>query len=199
MTFDRRTAIPAARSASKQRVYNAAAQLFMDKGYSATSMRDLASAVGILPSSLYSHISSKQELLQDICFECGSRFLTGIDEILEEDATPEVKVVSLIRLHVSIAREDATSMTVFNDEWRHLEEPKLSEFRQMRKSYEAKSLDILKRGVALGVFRDVNEYVALNVILNSTIWVQKSKRLQSLDPGALTSDIADLILNGLRK
>jgi AcrR family transcriptional regulator len=171
----------------------------MEKGYSATSMRDLASAVGILPSSLYSHIKSKQELLQDICFECGSKFLEGIDDIIHEDAKPEVKVVRLIRLHVAIAREDATSMTVFNDEWRHLEEPKLSEFRQMRKSYEAKSLDILRNGVSMGIFRDVNEYVALNVILNSTIWVQKSKRLQSLDPGALTADIADLILNGLKK
>ena len=180
MTSDKATVREPIRSASKQRVFNAAARLFMDKGYPATSMRDLANAVGILPSSLYSHIKSKQELLQDICFTSGSRFLNGIDNILSQDILPGEKVVQLIRLHVDISREDTTSMTVFNDEWRHLAEPRLNEFMQMRKSYELKCLEILRSGVSAGQFRNVNEHVALNVILNSTIGVQKSRRLRVL-------------------
>ena len=197
MTSESAYTISASRSASKQRIYNAAAELFMEKGFSATSMRDIASSVGLLPSSLYSHIRSKQELLRDICFECGTKFLEGIDAIQTKNDRSEEKVINLIRLHVTVAREDVTSMTVFNDEWRHLEEPLLGEFRQMRKTYEGKCLDILRGGVSKGDFRAVNEYVALNVILNSTIWVRKSKQLQSLDPDALTADIGDVILNGL--
>jgi AcrR family transcriptional regulator len=47
-------------SEKKQRILEAAACLFRDKGYSATSMRDLAGAVNLKASSLYNHISSKE-------------------------------------------------------------------------------------------------------------------------------------------
>ena len=43
-----------------------AIQLFGKQGYTGTSMRDIAGAVGVLPGSLYAHIASKEALLVDI-------------------------------------------------------------------------------------------------------------------------------------
>jgi AcrR family transcriptional regulator len=43
----------------KEAIYEAAAQLFREKGYKAASMRDLAERVDLKVSSLYSHIGSK--------------------------------------------------------------------------------------------------------------------------------------------
>ena len=57
----------------KQLILEAAARLFRDKGYAATSMRDLARAVDLKASSLYNHIGSKEEILQnisEICYFC---------------------------------------------------------------------------------------------------------------------------------
>ena len=65
----------------KQIIQEAAVRLFRDKGYSATSMRDLADAVNLKASSLYNHISSKEEILKDICFENAHRFLDGMEEV----------------------------------------------------------------------------------------------------------------------
>ena len=53
----------------KEEIVNTAAKLFKEKGFSAVTMRDIAKSMGIRAASLYNHISSKQELLQDICFE----------------------------------------------------------------------------------------------------------------------------------
>ncbi len=189
----------AQRSARKQRVFEAAAVLFQRKGFAATSMRDIASAVGLEPSSLYSHIRSKQELLKDICFQCGESFLSGLDAILDASEDPVQRTMSLIALHVRIAKEDLTSMTVFNDEWKHLEEPYASEFKSMRKRYEEMSLEILEQGISSGAFREVDRYLLLNTIVNSSLLVQRSKRLFTKSSAELTADITDLIFNGLLK
>ena len=185
------------RTKGKQRIYAAAATLFRDKGYTATSMRDLASAVGLEPSSLYSHIKSKQEVLRDICFECGQRFLDGIDGILLSDEPVDQKIYDMILLHVVMAQDDITAMTVFNDEWRHLAEPDLSLFRKMRKEYEDKCMAVLSSGIESGKFRSVDLHVTLNAILSSTHWIQRSRRMMTMDAGDLASEISTLFLKGL--
>ncbi len=185
------------RSTRKQRIYEAAATLFRDKGYNATSMRDLAMSVGIEPSSLYSHINSKEELLSGICFDCGQQFLDGVRAIMSDSNTIEDKLRQLIYLHVKIAQDDVTSMTVFNDEWRHITEPELSLFLRMRKKYEDDCMAIINLGVDEGIFRKIDTHVVLNAIINSTQWIQRSKRMLAKDTGSLANQICDLMLNGL--
>lgn len=53
-------------------VLDAAAKLFAGRGYSATSMRDIAAAAGMLPGSLYCHFASKEVLLEAV-YEAGVR------------------------------------------------------------------------------------------------------------------------------
>jgi AcrR family transcriptional regulator len=64
---------------SFDRIVEIAAELFQQQGYDATSMQDIAAAGGINKSSLYHHISGKEELLSAIC----SRTLEQLHASLE--------------------------------------------------------------------------------------------------------------------
>jgi AcrR family transcriptional regulator len=57
--------IPGEKS-TKERIFDAALDLFAERGYGGVSIRDIASAVGIKESSIYKHYASKEEILDKI-------------------------------------------------------------------------------------------------------------------------------------
>lgn len=184
----------------KQMIMEAAAGLFRDRGYAATSMRDLGKAVHLQASSLYNHIKSKQDLLKGICFQNAQHFLQGIEQIESLYDSPVQQIEQLILLHLKIVSTDATSVTSFNDEWRHLDEPSLSEYIQLRKRYEKRFKAVLDAGIEQGVFLEVDTTVAMNTILSSLRWVYdwyQPEHNASLE--RIGYSITQMLLGGLQK
>lgn len=182
----------------KQHILEAAAQLFREKGYSATSMRDLAKAVDLKASSLYNHISGKEEILRDICFSNAKRFLEALKQVESGKENAAGKVRALIRLHIQVATEDLTSIMALNDEWRHLSEPHLSEFIAMRKDYEQRFRAIIEQGIKDGSFKRYDAGIALNTIFSAMRWIYDWYRPgRNISIEQLEEEVAGLLLNGL--
>lgn len=185
-------------SPKKQKILEAAARLFRDKGYSATSMRDLASAVDLKASSLYNHIASKEEILQDLCFSTAHKFVDAIGEIEQREATALDKIKALIHLHTTVAATDLTSITSFNDEWRHLKEPHLSEFLSLRRYYEEHFLNILSEGMEAGSIKKMEPQLVFYTMLSSIRWLYDWRLRKQASISSLHSEqISMILLNGL--
>jgi len=181
----------------KQSIYQEAARLFSEKGYASASMRDLAIRVGIEPSSLYSHIKSKDQILKEICFECAHAFNEGLERIEKVDSEPLQKIRALIALHLQIAEEDPSSIVVFNDEWKHLGEESLQEFLTMRKSYEEGFKSILRAGKENGTIRNYSSGLMLNTIVSGLKWMHDIKSNRD-DAMKLKNDLTDLLIHGIK-
>ena len=189
----------ATKKTKKEVIQEAAASLFRDKGYSATSMRDLAEAVNLKASSLYNHISSKEEILRDICNANARRFISGMEEVEQSGESSTGQVRALLVLHIRAAMEDATSVTAFNDEWRHLNEPFLSEFKSLRKDYEQRFKGILKAGIEAGEFRPMDPNVMLFTLFSSVRWLHDwFKPNKKLSAEAVESEVIQLIMGGIQ-
>ncbi len=183
----------------KEEIYQVAARLFQEKGYQATSIRDLARTLGLKPSSLYSHIGGKEEILRKICFDNAERFLEGIARIEEmAEEGPAQQVRALLRMHIEVALHDITSLTVFNDEWRHISEPWLSSFKALRRDYERRFRKIIERGIEAGVFKPLDSHAILYTLLNAVRWLHYfHPHKRDMAPEALEDDILTLLMQGL--
>ena len=184
----------------REEILEAAAELFKENGYAATTVRDMADRVGIEAASLYNHINSKDELLHEICFDVGHRFVHEMRSIASNNGNPTSKVTALIHLHIDMTTEKAAMVSVANDEWRHLSEPHLSEFIEMRTNYENCFLQILNTGIEQQHFRQADSTIMLYTILSSVRWLQYWYREdRHIDVGEIKKEITELIIKGLKK
>lgn len=69
------------------------------------------------------------------------------------------KIKELIRLQIHIALHDESSLTVFNDEWRHLQEPYLSSFLELRRTYKTAYLRVIEEGIDEGKLKNTDAYL----------------------------------------
>lgn len=184
----------------KEQIYEAAARLFRDKGYQATSMRDLAKEVGLRASSLYNHFPSKSDVLREICTNNAQRFLEGMQEVEALDASATEKLTRLIRLHIRLSLEDVTSVTAFNDEWRHLEEPHLSAFLKLRKDYESRFQAIIQSGVASGEFKSVNPLILSYTLFSAVRWLYDwYKPGKKITAAELEQEVLGILMEGVKR
>ena len=65
----------------RQQIIEMACKRFAEKGFTGSSMRDLAADMGLEAASLYTYIKSKDDLLEDICFGIGNKLIAAIDEV----------------------------------------------------------------------------------------------------------------------
>lgn len=182
----------------KEIIYREAARLFREKGYNAASMRELAERVQLKASSLYNHIGSKEEILVKICFDNAHRFIQGMDKVENMNSDSREKIKELLRLHIRTALEDTTSVTVFNDEWKHLSTPLLSEFILLRKDYENRFRKIIQKGVDSGEVKKLNTEILLYSLLNSVHWLHHwYKKEGKIKPNEVEEDIITMLMEGI--
>jgi len=181
----------------KNQIIETATQLFKSKGYSGTSMRDLATEVGMVVGGLYSHVNSKDEILQNICFDMANKFLHHIDNVLSmKNLGNEEKLDLAIQGHVRIISDDINATSVFWNEWKYLHDPWLSDFSKMQIEYENKFRSILESGEAAGEFDMDDPIFATMAILSSLNGLQKW-RTYSQSPEELGSSFAQLFITGI--
>lgn len=184
----------------KEVITQHAAVLFRQKGFAATSMRELAEKLGIEASSLYNHIGSKSEILQTICFAVANEYNSQLEKT--ESASEKVAVVieNIIRFHIHMMLHRFDEVFVANHEWKQLQEPFLSNFLLQRKSYEAKLIALIKKGIQTKEFVNINPHVAVLTILSAVrgleFWQRHKKNLEQK---SLEQDIVYHLLNGLKK
>lgn len=96
---------PEARGGESRRaaVLDTAAAMFAAKGYAGTSIRNITTAVGMLPGSIYYHFKSKEELLLAVYREGVARFEAAIDAALTESSgEPWQALEAACAAHLSI-------------------------------------------------------------------------------------------------
>ena len=177
-----------------------AAKLFKIKGFTATTMRDIAEQVGMEAASMYNHIKSKDEILQAICFKISNEYISQLNTIENQIKSPVEKIKELIRLHVRIIITDIDSISVANNEWKHLSEDALTAFKDARRDYEQRFAKIIEAGIAAGELQPINVSVALFTILSAVRWVELwYKNDRDISPEILEENIISLLMNGLQK
>jgi len=136
-------------------IREAAAALFYQHGYEATSLRAVAGEVGIKVGSLYNHMGSKEELLLDIMMDVMDQ-LTPLVESAAASAGPDPvdQLKAALGAHISFHASHARETFIGNSELRALHPEQRKLISKRRRDYEKLMRDLVvaaaaSRGVPL--------------------------------------------------
>src|SRR5215831_6672596 len=113
-------AAPAAIDARRAEICRTAAQIFRDRGYDATSVSDIARALGITKAGLYYYFESKEALLLDITNFGLDRVRAEVIDQVRGIADPEERLRQLLLRHARIATDGHGAVAHLTDEIRLL-------------------------------------------------------------------------------
>jgi TetR/AcrR family transcriptional regulator, cholesterol catabolism regulator len=184
----------------REAIMDASMHLFGKQGYSGTSMRDIASAVGVLPGSLYAHIASKEALLVDIVDDGINRFLAAVRPHVESDAAPVDKLRAMVIAHVAVVADNPERSLVVFHQWRFLGDGNIQAAIGKRRDYEQAFIGVIEAGMKSGAFRaNLNRRIAVLTILGALNWTPEWLSPNgTLSPEEVGGMIADTLLMGVR-
>jgi len=182
----------------RQQIEDAASALFRERGYSATSVRDIAHALDMQGGSLYAHVASKEDMLWSIVTRAAGRFDSEVGPLASAHASAGERLRDMICAHVLVVTSAQKDAAVFLHEWRFLSPERRAEVARLREAYEALFRTVIAEGASSGEFRAVDASLSAMAILSALNGIASWYRPDGpLTPAEISDQHADLFLRSL--
>ncbi len=119
----------------QQQILEKSITLFRKKGYTETTMNDIADAVNMKGASLYSHISSKSEILMWMCNNVEARFSKIPPEVRENQGEAVEKLRLFIYRHIEEILKNKDEYDVFLRYWKFLDNKNKKRYKELYQKY----------------------------------------------------------------
>jgi AcrR family transcriptional regulator len=161
------------RKAVRAQILRAAADLFRERGYQASTVEHIAARLGMSKASLYNHFRAKEEMLAAISRETIETFTRDLNLVLGSRLDPVEKLRRMVRQHVRFVIANRSFLTVFFGEEANLP-PRIARSLSAQKDRYDKGVErMVLQGVRAGVFRDVPARLVVFGVLGMVNWVHK--------------------------
>ena len=174
----------------RERILDAAAQCFSKAGYEGTSVRDISTAAGILPGSMYYHFASKEEVLGAVHDEGLRKVKTKVAAAIAGESEPWARLEAACTAHLEALHAAKEYGSVIATEFPHRHSKKLrARMIAARDAYEnmfRKLVDAvpLKAGAS-------HKYLRLSLI-GAMAWSLVWYKPGGDEPGEIAKQIIDL-------
>ncbi len=187
------------RRTNRERLLVVSAHLFRTKGYSATSIRDIAKRLRMRNSSLYHYVRSKDELLLEIARQALNDLEVEIKQVLGAGPATAGTLRDLIETHVTRILEEQDKHAAMLTQLNALSPPRRKTIIQLRDRYEDLVLGVLEKAQQAGEIRgDIPakylKLALLNLLNWSIFWFRPSGPLRPREIGHI---LATVFLEGV--
>ena len=178
----------------RERILIAAARLFRQRGYKATTVRDIAAEVGILSGSLFHHFDSKEQMLIEMVREAVIAMCVGAEALLASLADPVERLRALIRFELDCFAGSQTRdyFAVLVSEWRDIPASVQPELRSMRQRYLGLVRSVVEQCEAASLLRlapDAAGLVIHGATTGAVTWFNSSGRYSVDEFARILSDL----------
>ncbi|MGP3984741.1 TetR/AcrR family transcriptional regulator [Streptomyces sp. KR80] len=186
-----------------RRLVIAAVQAFAERGYHATTTRDIAGRAGMSPAALYIHYRTKEELLFQISSVGHQLSLATLREAAAGEGGPAERLAAAVRSFVRWHAQHHTTARVVQYELGALGPEHYAEIRALRREVDGAMRSIIQDGVAAGDF-DVPDVpgttlAVLSLCIDVARWFKAEGRRTPDEVGDLYADLVLRMVGAVRQ
>lgn len=176
-------------SPSEDKLLRTAGLLFRQKGFEATTVREIAKAAGVLPGSLHYRFATKESLLLALMEQGICKATNALRTALATTLDPLERIRLAMRAHLHFLLQEDDSIYVLLYEWRALTGEQRVTMARLRDCYDALWDGLLYEAAGTGRLRAELDLKLLRLsVLGSLNWVAQ---WFSPDGGSSPDDVAD--------
>lgn len=142
----------------RERILQEAVTLFYERGFTGTTLDDIAAELGVTKPFIYTHFRSKVELLAALCQPTIELSLAAVTSAAEGEGTPTQRLRRAMADFAQVVLQRQANIAIFFREEKNLAMEALEEINTLRKKFDRVLSELLREGVAAGEFHitDVN-------------------------------------------
>ncbi len=142
----------------RERILQEAVALFYARGFTATTLDDIAAALGVTKPFIYTHFRSKTDLLAALCTPTIELSLAAVADAAKVPGTPTRRLWRAVIDFTKVVLQRQANIAIFFREEKHLAPEAMAEITALRKRFDRTLSKLLTEGVAAGEFvvADVN-------------------------------------------
>ena len=146
--------------------------LFAEKGFTNTTVRDIADRAGILSGSLYHHFDSKESMVEEILSSFQAELFAAYDEVLASDDDPRTKVERMVRLSFEAIDQHPAEVAIYQNDASHLGTfERFGFLAERNEQIRSMWTGLLREGVESGVLRPDLDVELVYRFIRDTVWV----------------------------
>ena len=184
----------------REKIIEVAAELFGEKGYSATSIRDISQALKVSIATLYYYFKNKEDLLFTIIDSIGNDLLGMLKQAQDEFDDPKERLREMLSRHIALTEKKKNRVKVYVVEQHNLSKKfKKIIYKQHREIYDV-YVNQLRELQRLGIISSESLSVTAFAMFGMINWCYRWYR----DNGGLTIEavaqrLIDLLFHGIMK
>jgi TetR/AcrR family transcriptional regulator, cholesterol catabolism regulator len=188
----------------RREIIAAGAEIFRERGYEASSLRDVAAKLGTDRASLYYYVASKNELFQLVTQGAVEEVVLSAEAVAAEETDAVTRLRKLIITTLTKYEEHYPYMFVYiQEDMNRVHSESLDEvwartMLQLGRRFQSALLKILDDGIADGTYAITHKHIAMNSIIGSINWTHRwFKPGGKLTGEELGEDMSRMIISGL--
>jgi len=149
-----------------------AARMFAERGFRATTVRDIADAAGILSGSLYHHFDSKESMVDEILTSFQEELFGRYEEIVARGLAPRETLEAVVVASFEAIDRHHAEVAIYQNEAKYLAQfERFGYLRERNTQLRKLWKGILEEGVRTGVFRADLDVELVYRFIRDTVWV----------------------------
>jgi len=181
----------------RHKIFRSVVNIFLEKGFQETSMREIAEMAGLGKSTLYDYFKTKDDILLYFFEDQINELTDAAQQIAVQNIPADERLEQITQIHMELLQANKSLFLKMSLEAQRLKPESQKQIQEKRHAYQDLIRALIDEGIREGVFRKVDSLLAARILITSMAPVVFTSRPTGT-PQQMVKETMEIFFKGLQ-